>query len=114
MPRSKADRVKAAKKRAGVTAVNKPKRTPNHPSKSHVVVGVQGNKVKVVRFGQQGVRGAGGSPKSKAEKARRASFRARHRCGTAKDKTSARYWACRTKWQNALTYEPSPLHNTPK
>ena len=65
-------------KRAGVSGFNKPKRTPKHPKKSHVVVAKVGDKVKTIRFGQQGVSGAGKSPKSKAQKARRKSFKARH------------------------------------
>ena len=62
-------------KRAGVTGYNKPKRTPNHPTKSHVVVAKVGDKVKTIRFGQQGVRGAGKNPKSKKDKARRSADR---------------------------------------
>jgi hypothetical protein len=85
--------------RAGVSGYNKPKRTPNHPSKSHVVVAKEGDKVKLIRFGQQGVKGAGKKPKTKAEKARRASYYARHNAQDANpDKLSARYWSHRTKW----------------
>jgi len=64
-------------KRAGVSGFNKPKRTPNHPKKSHVVVAKEGDKVKTIRYGQQGVSGAGKNPKSKKDKARRKSFCAR-------------------------------------
>ena len=64
--------------KAGVSGYNKPKRTPNHPTKSHVVVAKVGNKIKTIRFGQQGVRGAGKNPKSKKDKARRKSYYARH------------------------------------
>ena len=64
--------------RIGVSGYNKPKRTPNHPTKSHVVVAKSGDKVKTIRYGQQGVRGAGSNPKSKKDKARRKSFKARH------------------------------------
>ena len=64
--------------RAGVSGFNKPKRTPNHPTKSHVVVAKEGDKVKTIRFGQQGVSGAGKAPKSEKDKARRKSFKARH------------------------------------
>ena len=85
-------------KRAGVTGYNKPKRTPNHPTKSHVVVAKEGNKVKVIRFGQQGVSGAGKNPKTKAQKARRMSFKARHAKNIAKGKMSAAYWANKVKW----------------
>ena len=78
---------------------NKPKRTPKHPSKSHAVLAKEGDKVKLVRFGQQGV---SGSPARKGEsatdKARRASFKARHAKNIAKGKMSAAYWADRVKW----------------
>ena len=91
-------------KRAGVSGFNKPKRTPNHPKKSHVVVAKEGDKVKTIRFGQQGVSGAGKSPKSASEKARRKSFKARHAKNISKGKMSARkmkkagYWANKEKW----------------
>ena len=85
--------------RAGVSGFNKPKRTPSHPKKSHVVVAKVGDKVKTIRFGQQGV---SGSPKKKGEsasyKARRESFKARHAKNIAKGKMSAAYWANREKW----------------
>lgn len=84
--------------RVGVSGYNKPKRTPNHPTKSHVVVAKEGDKVKTIRFGQQGVSGAGKSPKTDAEKKRRASFKARHAKNIAKGKMSAAYWANKTKW----------------
>jgi hypothetical protein len=78
---------------------NKPKRTPNHPNKSHVVLAKEGDKVKLIRFGQQGV---SGSPKrqgeSAANKARREAFKARHAENIAKGKMSAAYWANKTKW----------------
>ena len=70
--------------RVGVSGYNKPKRTPKHPTKSHVVVAKSGDKIKTIRFGQQGVSGAGKSPKSKKEKARRKSFKARHAKNIAK------------------------------
>jgi len=85
-------------KRAGVSGFNKPKKTPSHPSKSHVVVAKEGDKVKTIRFGQQGVSGAGKSPKSTSEKARRKSFKARHARNIAKGKMSAAYWADKVKW----------------
>lgn len=85
-------------KRAGVEGYNKPKRTPNHPTKSHVVVAKEGDKVKTIRFGQQGVSGAGKNPRTASEKARRKSFKARHASNIAKGKMSAAYWANRTKW----------------
>lgn len=84
--------------RAGVSGYNKPKRTPSHPTKSHVVVAKEGDKVKTIRFGQQGVSGAGKNPKTASEKARRKSFKARHAQNIAKGKMSAAYWADRTKW----------------
>jgi hypothetical protein len=84
--------------RAGVGGYNKPKRTPNHPTKSHVVVAKEGDKIKTIRFGQQGVSGAGANPKSKSEKARQKSFKARHADNIAKGKMSAAYWADKTKW----------------
>ena len=84
--------------RAGVSAYNKPKRTPNHPKKSHVVVAKEGDKIKTIRFGQQGVSGAGKNPKTSSEKNRRKSFKARHAKNIAKGKMSAAYWANKTKW----------------
>ena len=85
-------------KRAGVSGYNKPKRTPNHPKKSHVVVAKVGSKIKTIRFGQQGVKGAGKNPKTAAQKARRKSFLARHRKNIAKGKMSAAYWSAKVKW----------------
>lgn len=84
--------------KAGVSGYNKPKRTPNHPTKSHVVVAKEGEKVKTIRFGQQGVSGAGKNPKSDSEKARRKSFKARHAANISKGKMSAAYWADKVKW----------------
>lgn len=85
--------------RAGVSGYNKPKRTPNHPTKSHVVVAKVGSQVKTIRFGQQGVKG---SPKKKGESsayaARRRSFKARHAKNISKGKMSAAYWADKVKW----------------
>ena len=78
---------------------NKPKRTPNHPTKSHAVLAKEGETVKLIRFGQQGV---SGSPprkgESDADKARRASFKARHAGDIAKGKLSAAFWADKVKW----------------
>ena len=85
-------------KRAGVSGYNKPKRTPNHPTKSHVVVAKVGSKVKTIRFGQQGVKGAGANPKTAKQKARKRSFEARHAKNIARGKMSAAYWADKTKW----------------
>jgi len=86
--------------RAGVTAYNKPKRTPSHPKKSHIVVAKEGDRVKTIRFGEQGAKTAG-KPKageSDAMKKKRASFKARHAANIAKGKMSAAYWADRVKW----------------
>jgi hypothetical protein len=85
-------------KKAGVSGYNKPKRTPNHPTKSHVVVAKSGSTIKTIRFGQQGVSGAGKNPTSKREKARRKSFKARHAKNIAKGVISAAYWANKVKW----------------
>ncbi len=78
---------------------NKPKRTPSHPNKSHVVLAKEGDTIKLIRFGQQGV---SGSPSAKgesaADKARRASFKARHAANIAKGKMSAAFWADKEKW----------------
>ena len=74
---SHANRKKALLKKHGLKGVNKPKRTPKHPSKSHAVLAKEGGKVKLIRFGQQGVSGAGKNPKSAKDKARRKSFKAR-------------------------------------
>ena len=85
--------------KVGVQGYNQPKRTPIHPTKSHVVVAKEGDKIKTIRFGQQGVTG---SPKkkgeSKADKARRESFKARHASNIAKGRLSAAWWADRVKW----------------
>jgi hypothetical protein len=75
--------------RMGVAGYNKPKKTPSHPTKSHVVVAKEGDKVKTIRFGQQGVSGAGANPKTEADKARRKSFKARHAKNIAKGKLNA-------------------------
>jgi len=85
--------------RAGVSGFNQPKRTPDHPQKSHIVVAKQGEQVKTIRFGQQGV---SGSPKKAGESAsyaaRRKSFKARHASNISKGKMSAAYWADKVKW----------------
>jgi hypothetical protein len=85
--------------RAGVTGYNKPKRTPSHPTKSHIVVAKQGETIKTIRFGQQGV---SGSPRKTGESAsyrkRRESFKARHASNIAKGRLSAAYWADKVKW----------------
>jgi hypothetical protein len=86
--------------RAGVSGFNKPKRTPNHPKKSHIVVAKEGDKIKTIRFGEQGASTAG-KPKageSDKMKKKRASFKARHAKNISKGKMSAAYWANRAKW----------------
>ena len=88
MPQKKDSRLKAA----GVSGFNKPKKTPSHPKKSHVVVAKVGDKVNTIRFGQQGVSG------DKKPTARQASFKARHAKNIAKGKMSAAYWADKVKW----------------
>ena len=83
-----------------VSGFNKPKRTPNHPTKSHVVVAKVGEKIKTIRFGQQGADTAGAPKKGESDrmKNKRKSFKARHAKNIAKGKMSAAYWADRTKW----------------
>lgn len=77
---------------------NKPKATPKHPTKSHAVLAKEGDKVKLIRFGQQGVKGAGAHPTTEKEKARQKSFKARHAKDIAIGKMSAGYWADKVKW----------------
>ena len=87
-------------KRAGVSGYNKPKRTPGHKTKSHIVVAKEGSRIKTIRFGQKGAKTAG-KPKageSSAMKKKRASFKARHAKNIKKGKMSAAYWANREKW----------------
>jgi len=96
--RKKAKRKSTKLKKAGVSGYNKPKRTPKHRTKSHVVVAKVGKKTKTIRFGQQGVRGAGKKPKTAAQKARRRSFKARHAKNIARGRLSAAYWANKVKW----------------
>ena len=96
MPKEKDSRLK----RAGVSGFNKPKRTPSHPKKSHVVVAKVGDKIKTIRFGEQGASTAG-KPKAGETakmKAKRKSFKARHGKNIKKGKMSAAYWADREKW----------------
>ena len=80
------------------TGYNKPKKTPKHPTKSHVVLAKVGDKVKMIRFGQQGVQGAGSKPRTKSQKARRASFMKRHAKNIARGRMSGAYWSAKTKW----------------
>ena len=77
---------------------NKPKKTPGHPKKSHAVLAKTGDTVKLIRFGQQGVSGAGSNPKTAKQKARQKSFKARHASNIKKGKMSAAYWADKVKW----------------
>jgi hypothetical protein len=85
--------------RIGVSGYNKPKRTTGHSTKSHVVVAKEGDKVKTIRFGQQGVSGSPAkSGESEQARMRRKSFRARHARNIAKGKMSAAYWASKVKW----------------
>jgi hypothetical protein len=85
--------------RIGVSGYNKPKRTPKHPKKSHVVVAKEGDQVRTIRFGQQGVSGSPAREgESEASRNRRRSFRARHAKNIAKGKMSAAYWASKVKW----------------
>lgn len=86
--------------RAGVSGYNKPKRTPNHPKKSHIVVAKEGDRIKTIRYGEQGAKTAG-KPKageSAKMKKKRASFKARHGKNISKGKMSAAYWANKSKW----------------
>jgi len=96
MPKKKDPRLA----RAGVSGFNKPKRTPDHPKKSHVVVAKEGDKIKTIRYGEQGAKTAGKPKKgeSAATKAKRKSFKARHGKNIAKGKMSAAYWANKSKW----------------
>ena len=89
MPQKKTD---PRLKRAGVQSYNQPKRTPSHPTKSHVVVAKEGDQVRLIRFGQQGVTG------DRKPTARQASFKARHRANIQKGKMNAAYWADKVKW----------------
>jgi len=86
--------------RAGVSGFNKPKRTPSHPKKSHIVVAKEGSNIKTIRFGEQGASTAGKPKAGESEKmkAKRTSFKARHGRNIAKGKMSAAYWANKVKW----------------
>lgn len=86
-------------KKAGVSGFNKPKATPSHPTKSHIVVAKEGDKVKTIRFGQAGVFGSPAKRgESESEAARRKAFKARHAQNISKGKMSAAYWADKVKW----------------
>jgi len=86
--------------RAGVSGYNKPKRTPSHPTKSHVVVAKSGDQVKTIRFGQQGV-------KTNQTAGQRKAFKSRHAKNIAKGKMSAAWWANRTTWSPSKTKSSS-------
>ena len=87
-------------KKHGLAGVNKPKRTPSHPKKSHIVLAKEGDRVKLIRYGQHGAKTAGKPKKGESDrmKKKRASFKARHRKNIAKGKMSAAFWANKTKW----------------
>ena len=86
-------------KKLGLDGVNKPKKTPSHPTKSHMVMAKEGDEYKLLRFGQQGVSGSPAKEgESAADKARRKSFKARHAKNITKGKLSAAFWANREKW----------------
>jgi hypothetical protein len=86
--------------RAGVSGYNKPKRTPNHPTKSHIVVAKQSDQVKTIRFGQQGV-------KTNQTVGQREAFKSRHQKNIKKGKMSAAYWADKVKWSPSKTQSSS-------
>jgi hypothetical protein len=86
--------------RAGVTGFNKPKRTPGHPAKSHIVVAKEGNKIKTIRFGQQGV-------KTNQTVGQRKAFESRHAKNISKGKMSAAFWSDKVKWSPSKTASPS-------
>jgi|TARA_R100000084_G_scaffold104233_1_gene60686 hypothetical protein len=94
------NRIKRMLKKHGLAGVNKPKRTPSHPKKSHIVLAKEGDRVKLIRYGQQGAKTAGKPKKGESDrmKKKRASFKARHRKNIAKGKMSAAFWANKTKW----------------
>lgn len=93
------ERVKNKMKELGLSGVNKAKRTPSHPKKSHVVMAKEGDTYKLIRFGQQGVKGAGKSPSTAKDKARKRSYYARHNAqGKPTTKLSAKYWSHKEKW----------------
>ena len=100
MSKLKLDRARATMKRLGLSGFNKPKRTPKHPTKSHVVMAKEGNVTKLIRFGEQGAKTAGApkSGESDKMKKKRASFKARHARNIKKGKLSAAYWADKVKW----------------
>ena len=100
MSKLKLDRARATMKRLGLSGFNKPKRTPKHPTKSHVVMAKEGNVTKPIRFGEQGAKTAGAPKAGESDKMKkkRASFKARHARNIKKGKLSAAYWADKVKW----------------
>lgn len=100
MAKYTAKKAKAMAKRLGVSGVNKPKATPKHPKKSHVVLAKEGNELKGIRFGEQGAKTAGKPKEGESEKMKkkRKSFKARHAKNIKKGKMSAAYWANKEKW----------------
>ena len=94
------NRIKNLLKKHRLAGVNKPKRTPQHPTKSHIVLAKEGNTVRLIRFGEQGASTAGKPKKGESDKMKkkRASFKARHRKNIARGKLSAAYWANKVKW----------------
>jgi len=102
MGKEKASVLKKARRlrKVGVSGYNRPKRTPKHPTKSHVVVAKEGDKIKTIRFGEQGASTAGSPKKGESDKmkSKRKSFKARHGKNIAKGKMSAAYWADKEKW----------------
>ena len=86
-------------KKHNLKGVNKPKRTPDHKTKSHMVLAQKGHELRLIRFGQQGVKGAGKNPTTAKDKARKKSYYARHNAQDSKpDIMSARYWSHKVKW----------------
>jgi len=98
--KAKRDLIKRALKKHRLKGVNKPKRTPDHPKKSHMVLAKEGDKTKLIRFGEQGAKTAGKPKKGESDKMKkkRASFKSRHGKNIAKGKMSAAYWANKEKW----------------
>jgi len=104
--KAKLTRARSKMKKLGLSGFNKPKRTPRHPKKSHVVMAKEGDKIKLIRFGQQGkkvgtLKGTAGPPKkgeSARMKAKRRSFKARHAKNIKRGKMSGAYWADKVKW----------------
>lgn len=91
-------RIQSLLKKHRLAGVNKPKRTPGHKTKSHIVLAHSNGSYKLIRFGQQGVRGAGSNPRSSSQKSRRKSFKARHAKNISKGRMSAAFWADKVKW----------------